>query len=156
MRALHPQAPTPGFYRAERLFDDAPRLRAAMGDAAFFSQLRGTQSDDEGWGTLGSGWDAVSFEAALAAPPMSDARIRLVGDLVDSYFEAARSLASSGEEGFVSLDEGLSIVSKHAQGLGYDAVVLFLDELILWLASHAADHTFLSREGQKVASWSSP
>ncbi len=150
VRALHPQAPTPGFYRAERLFDDARRLRAAMGDAAFFSQLRGTHSDDDGWGALGSGWDAVSFEAALAAPPMSEARIRLVGDLVDSYFEAARSLASTGEEGFVSLDEGLSIMSRHAQALGYDAVVLFLDELILWLASHAADHTFLSREGQKV------
>jgi hypothetical protein len=86
----------------------------------------------------------------MAAAPMSEARSRLVGDLVDGYFESARTLASTGEEGFVSLDEGLSIMSKHAQALGYDAVVLFLDELILWLASHAADHAFLSREGQKV------
>jgi hypothetical protein len=151
IRALHPQAPTPGFYRAERLFDDARRLRAAMGDAAFFNQLGGhKQDDDDGWGKFGSGWDAASFEAALSAPPMANERSRLVGDLVDAYFESARSLASTEGEGFVSLDEGLSIMSKHAQALGYDAVVLFLDELILWLASHAADHTFLSREGQKV------
>ena len=34
----HPEAPTPGFYRAERLFDDARRLRATMGDAAFFAR----------------------------------------------------------------------------------------------------------------------
>ena len=27
-------------------------------------------------------------------------------------------------------------MSRHAQALGYDAVILFLDELILWLASH--------------------
>jgi hypothetical protein len=150
IRARHPEAPTPGFYRAEKLFDDARRLRAAMGDAAFFNKLGSEQGDDDGWGQLGGGWDAVSFEAAMAAPPMSEARVRLVGDLVDAYFESARSMASTDGEGFVSLDEGLSIMSKHAQALGYDAVVLFLDELILWLASHAADHAFLSREGQKV------
>ena len=33
----------------------------------------------------------------------------------------------------------------------YDAVILFLDELVLWLASHAADIAFVNREGQKVA-----
>ncbi len=32
-----------------------------------------------------------------------------------------------------------------------DAVVLFLDELILWLASHSAEPAFVSREGQKLA-----
>ena len=43
------------------------------------------------------------------------------------------------------------MLSKHAQALGYDAVILFLDELVLWLASHAADIAFVNREGQKVA-----
>jgi hypothetical protein len=42
-------------------------------------------------------------------------------------------------------------MSRHAQSFGYDALVLFLDELILWLASHAADLEFVNREGQKVA-----
>ena len=41
-------------------------------------------------------------------------------------------------------------MSKHAQALGYDAVILFLDELILWLASRAADVSFVSSEGTKL------
>ncbi|HSF32675.1 MAG TPA: phage resistance protein, partial [Candidatus Tectomicrobia bacterium] len=151
VRRRHPKAPTPGFYQGERLFADARRLRAAMGDAAFFTRLGRDQEADSGWGSLGSGWDAESFEAAMEAPPTSDERIRLVGDLVDAFFQSARDLAVTGSEGFVALDEGLSIMSKHAQALGYDAVVLFLDELILWLASHAGDLPFINREGQKVA-----
>ena len=151
VRQLHPEAPTPGFYRAERLFDDARRLRATMGDAAFFAQLGGSRDDASGWGSLGSGWDAESFEAAMAAPPTAEARLHLVGDLIDAFFQAARDLASAGSEGFMPLDAGLSVLSKHAQALGYDAVILFLDELVLWLASHAADIAFVNREGQKVA-----
>ncbi|MGI9181610.1 MAG: DUF6079 family protein [Longimicrobiaceae bacterium] len=150
VRKLHPEAPTPGFYRAEKLFEDARRLRERMGDAQFFAQLGQHEGGDEGWGALDSAWDAASFEAALAAPPGTEERARLVGDLVDSFFGSARDLAAGREEGFVSLDEGLVILSRHARDLGYDAVVLFLDELILWLASHAADLPFLQREGQKV------
>jgi hypothetical protein len=151
VRQRHPEAPTPGFYRAERLFDDARRLRASMGDVAFFAQLGGSRDDASGWGSLGSGWDAESFEAAMAAPPMAEARLHLVGDLIDAFFQAARDLATAGSEGFIPLDAGLSVMSKHAQALGYDAVILFLDELVLWLASHAADIAFVNREGQKVA-----
>ena len=148
VRERHPEAPTPGFYRAETLFADARSLRQTMGDAAFFEALGG-ESADEGWGELDGAWDAESFEAALAAEPGSDERARLVGDLVDSFYTSQRELAAG--EGFVSLDEGLVILSRHARSLGYDAVVLFLDELILWLASHAADTAFVNREGQKVA-----
>lgn len=39
------------------------------------------------------------------------------------------AVAAARGESFVSLDDGLSIMSKHARNLGYDAVVLFLDEL---------------------------
>jgi hypothetical protein len=151
VRGLRPEASTPGFYQAERLFADVRRLRTAMGNEAFFAQLGRAQEADSGWGSLGSGWDAESFEAAMEAPPTSDERIHLVGDLVDAFFQSARDLAVTGSEGFVALDEGLSIMSKHAQALGYDAVILFLDELILWLASHAGDLAFINREGQKVA-----
>ena len=42
------------------------------------------------------------------------------------------------------------IISKHAKSLGYDGLILFLDELILWLASQAADVEFVTREGQKL------
>ena len=150
VHTLHPNAPTPGFYRSERLFDDARRWRDAMGDAAFFARLGGSQGADSGWGSLEAGWDADSFEAALAAPPGAVERTRLVGDLIDAYFQSVRTLAIGNSEAFVSLDEGLSVIAKHAQALGYDAVVLFLDELILWLASQAADIGFVNREGQKV------
>ena len=58
--------------------------------------------------------------------------------------------ASATAEGFVPLDAGLDAISRHAKGLGYDAVVLFLDELVLWLASRMSDLAFVSREGNKV------
>ncbi|HEX7446336.1 MAG TPA: hypothetical protein VF306_02260, partial [Pirellulales bacterium] len=54
-------------------------------------------------------------------------------------------------DAFISLDKGLSVLSRHAGSLGYDAVILFLDELVLWLASHAADLKFVHQEGQKLA-----
>ena len=92
-----------------------------------------------------------SFDAAMAAPPASEARQRLIGNLIDAYFQSARALAASETAAFVPLDEGLAVLSRHAQALGYDAVVLFLDELILWLASQAADLAFVNREGQKIA-----
>jgi hypothetical protein len=74
-----------------------------------------------------------------------------VGDLITQFFSAYRTLAGSGES-FVSLDDGLSIMSRHAKALGYDAVILFLDELVLWLASHAAD---VNLSAAKAPSWSS-
>ena len=49
------------------------------------------------------------------------------------------------------LDDGLAILADHAKQLGYDAVVLFLDELILWLATYIGDTRFLQREGQKIS-----
>ncbi len=158
VRTAHPEAPTPGFYQADRLFEDARSLRANMGDDAFFRVLNekvgtGTDGSDGGggWGALGSGWDAAGFDAALDTLPLDDDRLRLVGDLIDAYFSAARALDAADGEHFVPLDEGLAIMSRHARALGYDALILFLDELILWLASHAADSAFVNREGQKVA-----
>src|SRR5271165_5086195 len=53
---------------------------------------------------------------------------------------------------YISLDEGLSVISKHAKNtLGYDAIVLLLDELVLWLAGYLGDHTKVSLEAQKVS-----
>lgn len=152
VRKLHPDAPVPGFYLAEGLFKDARDMRLRMGDDTFFAKLNeGAASADAsgGWGELDSGWDAVSFDAAMLEAPNGEERSRLVGDLITQFFSAYRSLAGSGES-YVSLDDGLSIMSRHAKSLGYDAVILFLDELVLWLASHAADVNFVSREGTKL------
>jgi hypothetical protein len=151
VRKKHPDAPVPGFYLAEGMFKDARDLRERMGDDAFFAKLNEGASGggDGGWGAFESGWDAVSFEAAMLEQPNGEERARLVGDLITQFFSAYRTLAGSGES-YVSLDDGLSIMSRHAKALGYDAVILFLDELVLWLASHAADVNFVSREGTKL------
>ena len=154
----HPEAPVPGFYLAEGMFKDARELRLRMGDEPFFAKLnegKGGGGPDAkvggagGWGEFDSGWMAATFDAAMLEPPNGEERSRLVGDLIGTFFSAYRSLAGSGES-FVSLDDGLSIMSRHARDLGYDAVILFLDELVLWLASHAADVNFVSREGTKL------
>ena len=151
---LHPTAPAPGVYRAEGLFADARKLRERLGDEAFFAGLNEAASGGGGgggWGDLSASWDGAGFAAALAAPMGSEERSRLVGALVDAFFRGYREVARGSEAAFVSLDDGLSILSRHARELGYDGLILFLDELILWLATHAADFAFLSEEGPKVA-----
>jgi hypothetical protein len=149
VRRMHPDAPVPGIYRAEGLFQDATTLREAMEDHAFFARLN-EQEGGGGWGELGEGWDAARYDAAVNAAPGSEARQRLVGALVRSFFSNYHLNTEHGEA-YLPLDQGLSIVSQHAKALGYDAVILFLDELILWLASHATDLSFVHQECQKVA-----
>jgi hypothetical protein len=168
MRRVHPDAPLPPLFLAEAIFDNARVLREQMGDAAFFRALnqaaRPAASDDaDRWGDLDARWDPASFEAALQAPLRLEAeataehagdtigpRGQLVVDLVDTLLPAYRNLAEGKAESFVSLDEGLGLITRHAKGLGYDAVILFLDELILWLAMHSADLKFLQTEGPKL------
>ena len=65
--------------------------------------------------------------------------------LAEHYFSAYTQQAS-----FVDLDTGLAAIAAHAKGLGYDAVVLFLDELVLWLAFSVQDREFFRRESQKL------
>lgn len=157
MRREHPEAPVPGVYRAEGLFHDAQSLRDTMGDAAFFAKLnehfaelneQAVQTND--WGDLESGWDEDRFEAATAAPPGSEERSALISALVGKFFGSYDTQASGHGEAFISLDKGLSVISRHASRLGYDTVILFLDELILWLAGHAVDLKFVHQEAQKL------
>ncbi len=144
VRRLHPEAPTPGFYLGEALFEDARKLRGSIGDDAFFARLN---TGGDGWNAP---WDVAGFEAATLEPPEGEERQRLVADLITHFFGAYENVAAARGEAFVSLDSGLAIMSHHAQSLGYDAVILFLDELILWLATRAADVDFISAEGAKL------
>lgn len=152
---LHPDKPLPGVYLAEKVFENADQLRQSMGDATFFQALNAGSGGGGagGWGDLSAGWDSGSYEKARKAPPKAAERARLVSDLVAKLLLAFRTVAQGSDSGesYVDLDTGLSILSKHAQSLGYDALILFLDEMILWLASRAGDQSFLSREGQKLA-----
>jgi hypothetical protein len=159
IRRVHPEARVPGFYLGERLFDDARAQRADYGDEAFFGRLNHRGQAESEWGDLEGAWDAESFEAAMLEPPNGEQRQTLVGDLISrlftSYADVALATATDrskhGIEAFVDIDTGLAIMSQHARGLGYDGVILFLDELILWLATRAADVNFVSAESAKLS-----
>ena len=151
IKKLHPQAPVPGFYLSGRLFDNARQLRRQMGDETFFAGLASCGGgDDSGWGEVETGWDAAGFEAVLDGRASDEDRTRLVSDLVSSYFSSFQDVANTAEGGYVEFDEGLRILCQHAQDLGYDAVILFLDELILWLASRLSDPDFIHTAIQKM------
>ncbi len=149
----HPTAPLPGVYLADEIFKNAVQHREALGDEKFFAQLNQGQTNggDSRRGKLAKGWDAARFEAALEAPPASNERSQLVGDLVQYIFPAFKGIASGKDEAYVDLDVGLAVISAHAKSLGYDGLILFLDELILWLATHSADLNFVQTEGNKLA-----
>ena len=58
-----------------------------------------------------------------------------------SYVDSVAGAANA----FVPLDQGLAAISSHAKVLGYDGVVLFLDELVLWLAGKIGNPGFFAR-----------
>jgi hypothetical protein len=151
VRRTHPEAPIPGVYLAEGLFQDAEGLRQRMGDGAFFAALKEGAGGASDFGDVDAGWDAARFDGAVEADPGSEERSQLISALVGKFFGSYDTQAGGRGEAFVSLDKGLSVISRHARDLGYDALILFLDELILWLASHAADLKFVHQEGQKLA-----
>jgi hypothetical protein len=144
VRRIRPEAPVPGFYLGERLFEDAKAQREHYGDDAFLARLNQRANADSDWGDLEDSWDAGSFESAMLEPPSGDQRQRLVGDLISRLFTGYADVALAKGEAFVDIDTGLAIMSHHARALGYDGVILFLDELILWLATRAADVNFVS------------
>ncbi|NYG54950.1 phage resistance protein [Nocardioides perillae] len=152
VRQEHPDAPLPPVHRSDALMENADQQRSRMGDEAFFAALaEGSTSGSGGFGgmaagTSAGGWDAASYDAARQAPQGDPRRDRLVSDLVRTLFTSFEASAS-----FLDLDTGLAVVARHAASLGYDAVVLFLDELILWLASHLGNREFVTSEGAKLA-----
>ena len=148
---LHPEGGLPSVFTDDKLFNDARTQRARMRDEAFFAELGGGAAGMEGFGDLAGGWDAGSFDRALVAPPDDEDRRRLAADLVATFFSSYADLAAGSGHGYVPLDEGLAAISRHAQSLGYDAIVLFLDELVLWLATRMADPDFVAREGAKLS-----
>ena len=165
---LHPDAPLPGVFLADEIFDNARQHRSSLGDDKFFAELnKGKTGGGKAVGDrvdgaktrfgkmkhaklASDGWDAGSFDEALEAEPGSNVRSLLVGDLVKNIFPAFRGIAHAKDEAYVELDEGLGILSAHAQSLGYDGLILFLDELILWLATNSGNLDFVQREANKL------
>ena len=161
----HPTAAPPAFMASDAVIDNARSLRNTMGDEAFFTALNaGNEADD--WGDYGTTWDATAFDEAADAdgtdPRSRQLRAGLVSALVGTLLTGMRGFARDVVHGtdenasdagvsWVGLDAGLEAMSQHARSLSYDGVVLFLDELILWLASKAGDVQFLNREAPKVS-----
>lgn len=151
MRKSHPTAPTPPVYVSAAIVSQAQAERKNYGDDAFFARLNESQGGgDDGWGDLAASWDAASFDEAASAAPDSESHLRLVSTLLKTVASSHAEVVSHRGGNFVRFDKGLSLISQHAKQQGYDALILFLDELILWLATNSADLGFVKREAAKL------
>jgi len=138
----HPDATIPGLFADEKLFDDARRLLENMGEEKFFAALGGPK---KGWGKVTEGWDRERFDLVVESTDPKE-REKLFSALARSWFQSSVSEARH----YIDLDTGLAVLARHAGELGYDGVVLFLDELILWLSHRASDSSWLHNEVQKM------
>ncbi|MFI8182466.1 phage resistance protein [Actinacidiphila glaucinigra] len=168
VKRLHPDAPTPQVYRTDSLFEDIRANRNNFGDEAVIRQLGVGASDEEDeWGE-GFAWTPELLDLAMAAEEVHEAgealnlvspskpaelRARLVQDASTHLFPGFAKNAAEDENGFISLDAGLSVIAAHAKALGYDGLILFLDELILWLATLIHDQKFVGREAGKISNF---
>ena len=145
---LHPDSNPPILHQTDQLLANAESMRAKMGDEQFFAGMNEGSGGGDVWGAvLGEGgtWDATSYAAARAASADDQRRIDLVAALKKHWFPSFQ-----GQATHIGLDEGLTAISAHAASLGYDAVVLFLDELVLWLAFQIRNQAFFGAEAQKI------
>lgn len=145
VRQVHPEAPQPLLHKSDALFADAENRRRAD-EAGFFAALNAGASADPGWGAMADTWTPQTFDRAVAAAVGDSERERLARDLVSTMFTG---YVSAGE--WLDISDGLGVMTQHAKSLGYKGLVLFLDELVLWLASRLSDQKFVSEEGSKVA-----
>jgi len=166
IRKVHPDAPIPQVYRTDALFENISQLRANIGDQEFIAKLPGSAGEDDEWGEEAF-WTSEKVDLALSAPEPedlvsanlldprtpSDYRAKLVNDAIATWYPGYVRGEAENEAGFISLDRGLAVIADHAKSLGYDALVLFLDELILWLASSIHDTRFVAAETRKITNF---
>lgn len=166
VRRERPDAPTPLVFRADSLLADARELREQIGDEAFIKLLPAPvaapptavaddgEDDDEELKPIGAipavGWTSEALDAAFHAPAGDPGRDQLLTALFNGPNKHYAETVSGDAGAYISLDDGLSEISKHARLLGYDGVVLFLDELVLWLQARMSDRTFINNEVQKL------
>ena len=123
-----PGVALPLVHKSAALVEQARRDRESFGDEAFFKVLNASRAARPGWGRIAADWTPARFEAAALAPAAAPDHQALVTRLGEHY-RAAQDVLSA----YVDLDDGLSVLSRHTKDLGYDGLVLFLDELMLWL-----------------------
>jgi hypothetical protein len=153
LRHTDPDASLPGVYADEPLFEQAELLRRDLGDEQFFERLNGVDGGggaEEGWGELAAAWTPETYDQARSAIAGNPDRGRLGGAIVAGLMPGFREAMRGASTGYVDMDTGLAELARHASARGHDALVLFLDELILWLGSRIHDPAFVAREGQKL------
>ncbi|APE37126.1 phage resistance protein [Nocardia mangyaensis] len=149
--ALHPEAELPAVHQSDSMLVNAAEHRKDLGDEKFFAKLAGGGAPNApGTGLAAAvakqhGWTPERYDAAVASPPGTKERDSLVSALTTAFYKGS---VRSGE--YLDLDTGLQVITRHAQSLSYDVVVLFLDELILWLSTRISDTTFVTTEGAKL------
>jgi uncharacterized short protein YbdD (DUF466 family) len=141
VRQNHPDAPIPGVFADEELFENAKKTLERVGDEKFFAEMGGAK---KGLGKYGAGWNRERFDDAVASSDLKE-RQKLFDALTRSWFEA---YVDSGR--YVDIDTGLAVIARHARDLGFDGIVLYLDELILWLSHRASQQEWLHNEVQKM------
>src|SRR3954452_2103807 len=117
-------------------------------DRVFAAAHDGASRGARGGGALQAAWDAESLASARAAPVGDPERGRLGAKIVQTLLPGYAQAMSGNATGHVDFDTGLAALSRPAASRNKDALVLFLDELILWLGSRIRDTAFVEREGQ--------
>ncbi|MCK9795949.1 hypothetical protein M1843_19560 [Isoptericola sp. 4D.3] len=145
VKEKHPDAAAPVLNQSGLLFENAQALRSTMGDELFFSKF--AADFDPVLGSMGGGGlTAAELDAAARGTASERDQRAVAAKLVETYFPAYTSTSA-----WLPIDQGLRVMTDHAKGLGYDGLVLFLDELVLWLANHLRDSAFIANEASKVA-----
>ncbi|MDJ1130795.1 BREX-2 system ATPase PglY [Streptomyces iconiensis] len=171
VKKVRPEATTPQVYRTDSLFADIRAMRSRMGDPSVIAGLASMDGvaagEEDEWGEA-FGWTPQLLDTALAAEEVheggqqlnlvspstpAELRARLVQDASTHLLPGFARNATEDEHGFISLDAGLSVIAEHAQGLGYDGLILFMDELILWLATLIHDEKFVAKEAGKITNF---
>ncbi|WP_371588584.1 PglY protein [Streptomyces virginiae] len=167
---LHPDAPVPPVYRADAMFDDARRQREFFGNDKEFVRWLGNPAlpkeekapaqaanagDDEDLMDLDvkeapKVWTPDLIDQALSAAPGEKVRDWLASALLSGPYSSYTRGTLGAKGAFLPLENGLDIISRHAKSLGYDGLILFLDELILWLQAHLRERTFVNDEVNKL------
>ncbi|MEU5611121.1 PglY protein [Streptomyces sparsogenes] len=173
VRELHSDEPVPAVYRADSLLADARRQREFLGDDARFMEWLGEGAAalaPNGGGTAAEAdpddmpvidaspdvpaagsWTGDELNRAFnATAPDDPYREKLVAALLSGPMAAYAEGARGDAEAFIPLENGLKVISRHAQSLGYDGIVLFLDELILWLQARMGDQDFVRDQVQRL------
>jgi len=148
----HPDAALPSVYLNQQILTkELPQQRELVGEDKFLTALNGDAEQDDDWDDeFVLHWTSEIVDQALAADATSQESRDLTAAFIAAFRAATPAEARATGDGFIDIDNGLSALSHHAKKLGYDAIVLFLDELILWLASKIGDMTFVQTETAKL------